>query len=336
MQAAFTDTQDALREAVADLLGDHATGEDVRSIAFDGAGFDADLWSRLVAMGVTDLPGAVEEGVVAEELGGAVAPVPYVEHLVALAALRAAAPDHAMVATLSGGDAIGVLAADGVLRIEDGAAHGDLRHVPHGGAATHLVAIADDGRRQVLVVLDATATTRTGLPTMDRTRPLVDIGVDGVGVEVIDAADVRSPASLTAAVLYAHDLVGVGQACLDMAVAYARDREQFGKPIGTYQAVSHRLVDMFVALESARSHTYHAAWATAADDDVAALAASQAKASASDAAVSCAQGAIQVHGGIGFTWEHDLHLYLKRARSGSALWGTASQHRRQVADHLVA
>jgi alkylation response protein AidB-like acyl-CoA dehydrogenase len=121
-----------------------------------------------------------------------------------------------------------------------------------------------------------------------------------------------------------------------MAVAYARDREQFGRPIGTYQAVSHRLVDMFVALESARSHAYHAAWAMSAGADVAALAASQAKAAASDAAVACAQGAIQVHGGIGFTWEHDLHLYLKRARSGSAAWGTASTHRRRIADLIGA
>ncbi len=333
MQAAFTDTQDALREAVSDLLADHATSESVRATALDGAGFDADLWAYLVAMGVVDLPGTVEEGVVAEELGRVVAPLPYVEHVVALAALRYVEPEHEVANALAAGDAIGVYAAGAVLRLEGGAAHGMLPRVPHGGTATHLLAVADDGARQVLVVLDAAETTRTTLPTMDRTRPLADVTVDGVGALVVGVADGHAPAALVAATLYAHDLVGVGQACLDMAVAYARTREQFGRPIGAFQAVSHRLVDMFVALESARSHAYHAAWATAVGDDVAALAASQAKASASEAAVACAQGAIQVHGGIGFTWEHDLHLYLKRARSGSALWGTASEHRRRIADH---
>jgi alkylation response protein AidB-like acyl-CoA dehydrogenase len=117
-----------------------------------------------------------------------------------------------------------------------------------------------------------------------------------------------------------------------MAVAYARMREQFGRPIGSYQAISHRCADMFVALESARSHAYYAAWAVACGAGDAELAAAQAKAAASDAAVFCAQSNIQVHGGIGFTWEHDAHLYLKRARWGAAFLGTAAAHRRRIAD----
>lgn len=332
MQAAFTDTQDALREAVADLLGDRASAEQVRSVALDGTGFDADLWARLVAMGVTDLPGAVEVGVVAEELGAVVAPVPYVEQQVALAVLRGVDPGDELIDAMTAGDAIGVFAADDVLSFAAGAVEGSLAHVPHGRAATHLLTVATDGDRQVLVVFDATAATRSALPSIDRTRPLAAVHADGVAARVVGALDPAGAVGANAATLYAHDLVGVARRCLAMAVAYAGEREQFGRVIGTYQAVSHRLVDMFVALESARSHTYHAAWALAADDDVAALAASQAKASASDAAVACAQGAIQVHGGTGFTWEHDLHLYLKRARSGSVLGGTASRHRRMIAD----
>ena len=139
-------------------------------------------------------------------------------------------------------------------------------------------------------------------------------------------------AQLFGAVALASELVGVAQATLDMAVAHARLREQFGRPIGSYQAISHRCADMFVALESARSHAYYAAWAVATGAADAELAAARAKASASDAAVFCAQSNIQVHGGIGFTWEHDAHLYLKRARAGAGALGTAAAHRRRIAD----
>lgn len=228
MQAAFTETQDALREAVTDLLGDHATSERVRAVALDGDGFDGELWSRLVAMGVTDLPGAVEEGIVAEELGRVAAPVPYVEHVVALAAARAVAADDDLVGTLADGDAIGVFAVSDVLRLDDGAVHGTLQRVPHGLAATTLLALADDGQRLVLVAIDADATSRTALSTMDRTRPLADVAVD-CAADVIGSVDGNTIIDGVTATLYAHDLIGVGQACLDMGVAYASEREQFGR-----------------------------------------------------------------------------------------------------------
>jgi alkylation response protein AidB-like acyl-CoA dehydrogenase len=333
VRANFTDTQDALREAVRDLLADHAGSAAVRAAAFDGDGFDADLWELLVGMGVTDLPGAVEQGIVAEEIGRVVAPVPYVEHQVATAALASASAGHDLLGEFTSGTALGVYAPGQVVRLEDGNLHGRLRAVPHAAAATHLVVDADDGDRRALAVVEAAGTRRETLPTMDRTRPLADVVLDVEAVLVVPAsATPAAPAWLTAATLYAHDLVGVGQTCLDMGVAHAGTREQFGRIIGTYQAVSHRLVDMYVALESARSHTYHAAWAVAAGEEVAELAAGQAKASASRAAVMCAEGAIQVHGGIGFTWEHDLHLYLKRARSSAVLAGATSAHLRRIAD----
>jgi alkylation response protein AidB-like acyl-CoA dehydrogenase len=332
MRATFTDTQDALREAVRDLLSDHAGSAAVRATAFDGDGFDADLWNLLVSMGVTDLPGAVEQGIVAEEIGRVVAPVPYVEHQVATAAL-AAAEGHDLLAQFTSGDALGVYAAGQVVRLEDGTLHGRLAAVPHAAAATHLLVDADDGDQQVLAVVGADASKRETLPTMDRTRPLTDVVLDAApAVLAVPGVVAGAPAALTAATLYAHDLIGIGQTCLDLGVEHAGTRKQFGRLIGTYQAVSHRLVDMYVTLESARSHAYHAAWAVAAGENVAELAASQAKASASRAAVVCAEGSIQVHGGIGFTWEHDLHLYLKRARSSAALAGATSQHLRRVAD----
>jgi alkylation response protein AidB-like acyl-CoA dehydrogenase len=338
VRATFTDTQDALRDALRDLLADHAGSARVRSVVFDGDGVDADLWSLLVEMGVTDLPGMIDQGIVAEHLGGVAAPVPYVEHLVATAALAAVAPDHELMTRFVSGDAVAVYAAGETARLEDGHVHGRLSGVPHAAVATHLLVEAHDGQQRVLAVIDAGSTKREALPTMDRTRPLAQVVIDGAPATFVTRADASAldPVSHVAAALYAHDLLGVAQTCLDLGVEHARTRSQFGKAIGTYQAVSHRLVDMYVALESARSHAYHAAWAVSAGESVAPLAAHQAKAAASDAAVLCAQDAIQVHGGIGFTWEHDLHLYLKRARSGSVLWDTASQHRRWIADLITA
>jgi alkylation response protein AidB-like acyl-CoA dehydrogenase len=139
------------------------------------------------------------------------------------------------------------------------------------------------------------------------------------------------PAADRGAVALAAELVGVAQRALDIGVDYAKEREQFGRPIGAYQAVSHRLADMLWAVEEARSLTLYAAWAGDADPDALPLAASMAKARASDAACSVTHDAIQTLGGIGFTWEHDIHFFLKRARVSYALMGTPGEHRARVA-----
>jgi len=128
------------------------------------------------------------------------------------------------------------------------------------------------------------------------------------------------------------ELTGIAQRALEMAVAYAKDRQQFGRPIGAYQAVSHQCAEMLYDVEEARSLTLFAAWAADADPESLPLAAAMAKARASEAAWEVCKTSIQVHGGIGFTWEHDLHFLLKRARAGSQLFGTATQHRERVAE----
>ena len=139
------------------------------------------------------------------------------------------------------------------------------------------------------------------------------------------------PAVDVGSVALAAELVGVAQRALDIAVAYAKEREQFGRPIGAYQAVSHRLAEMLWEVEEARSLTYYAAWAADAQPESLPLAASMAKARASDAANSVTHNAIQTLGGIGFTWEHDIHFLLKRARVSAPLLGSARQHRERVA-----
>jgi alkylation response protein AidB-like acyl-CoA dehydrogenase len=133
-------------------------------------------------------------------------------------------------------------------------------------------------------------------------------------------------------VALAAELVGVAQRALEMAVDYARERKQFGRPIGSYQAVSHRCAEMLLEVETARSCTYYAAWAADAEPETLPLAAAMAKAYASDAGWRVTAAALQVLGGIGFTWEHDLHFLLKRARVDGALYGSAREHRERVAE----
>jgi alkylation response protein AidB-like acyl-CoA dehydrogenase len=320
MDVTFTPEQDALRAAVRDLLADHSTRERVREVSGSETGSDPSLYRRLAELGAADLPGMVELGVVLEECGRVLAPVPIVSAVgIALPALAAAADE--LAGQVRTGTAIPVLAVD-------------LDLVPEAHVATHVVwADGDD-----LLVAEAGDCAVEVLETMDSLRRLCRVSTEGVQRQRFAGAAraALAAAHRQGAVAVAHELVGVAQATLDMAVAHARQREQFGRPIGAYQAISHRCADMFVAVESARSHAYFAAWAIDAQDPGADLAASQAKASASHAAVVCAEGCIQVHGGIGFTWEHDAHLYLKRARSGAALLGTASQHRRRIADLLSA
>ncbi len=154
------------------------------------------------------------------------------------------------------------------------------------------------------------------------------IGFEGSSVLPTEAAD----DVLDAFALYlAAESLAVVRWCTGAAAGYARERQQFGQPIGSFQAVKHRCADMLVDVEGMRSTTYHAAWSIAADDPDASVAASTAKAWSGDAARRVMASGLQVHGGIGFTWEHDLHLFLKRAKTGDRLFGTAATHRTHLA-----
>ena len=323
MDATFTEEQQALRGAVRDLLAAHCSPGRVREVADGPTGWDPQLWERLTALGVTDLPGALELGIVLEECGRRLAPVPVASvAAVARVAIETAAPGHPLLADVRAGVARPILCLDEL--------------VVDAHTATDLLMVEDD----LLVRHDVREVSVEPQPTMDRTRRVSNVATSataGAGSAIVGpAALALSKARLHGAVALAHELVGVAQACLDLAVEHARTRDQFGRPIGSYQAVSHRCADMFIAVEAARGHAWFAAWAIDVESPEAALAASRAKASASDAAVFCAQSAIQVHGGIGFTWEHDLHLHLKRARSAAAQLGTAGWHRQRIADLMGA
>jgi alkylation response protein AidB-like acyl-CoA dehydrogenase len=201
-----------------------------------------------------------------------------------------------------------------------------------------LVATAD-GKRH-LVDAGADGVTVTPETSIDPTRRLSTVRFDGVRVAAADTLPGEEadyyPVLFRVCVALAAESTGIAQRSLEMAVAYAKDRQQFGRPIGAYQAVSHRCAQMLLETENARSAVYGAAWAADAEPESLPLAASMAKAYASDAGWRVPNASIQVHGGIGFTWEHDLHFFLKRGRGNAAIFGDAKWHRERVAEAVLA
>jgi alkylation response protein AidB-like acyl-CoA dehydrogenase len=172
------------------------------------------------------------------------------------------------------------------------------------------------------------------VPAMDRTRELGILHFDGIRAVRLGGADAAARALDRAATLVSAEMLGAADHVLSMSVDYAKDRVQFGKPIGSFQAVKHMLADALVDVEGMRSTVYYAAWCTAADDPERSLAASMAKAWCSDASRRVMGTGLQVHGGIGFTWEHDMHLYVKRAQLDQVSYGDASFHRDRIATIL--
>lgn len=209
-------------------------------------------------------------------------------------------------------------------------------------AARRADSTGTDGISLFVIAADRAGLTRRVLPTMDQTRRLAELAFDDVDVSASELMGVEGEAwpalSRTldlAAIALAAEQVGGAQRCLDMSVAYAKERVQFGRPIGSFQAIKHKCADMMVKVESARSAAYYAGCAVSESNEseintVAPLA----KAYCSDAYFTCAADCIQIHGGVGFTWEYDVHLYFKRAKSSESLLGDASFHREQLAQRI--
>jgi alkylation response protein AidB-like acyl-CoA dehydrogenase len=199
----------------------------------------------------------------------------------------------------------------------------------------------EEGISLFVVPADGPGVERRVLPTMDQTRRQAEIALRDVRVPataLMGAEGEAWPALKKtldlAAVALSAEQVGGAQKCLDMAVAYAKERVQFGRPIGSFQAIKHKCADMMVAVESARSASYYAGCVATENGDELPLAASLAKATCSDAYFRCAADSLQIHAGVGFTWEYDVHLYFKRARSSEILLGDAAYHRELVAQQI--
>ncbi|MBX6391565.1 MAG: acyl-CoA dehydrogenase family protein, partial [Frankia sp.] len=295
-------------------------------LADAGADLDDKLWERAVELGWPSLAvpepaggagqGLVELCLVAEEVGRAAAPGPFVESALAAAATATGGAPDDVVEGL----------AEGTLRAT--VADADAPGVVHAaGSVDHMLVLGSAGVR---LLPPAAARRRV---TMDITRGWYSVSVEGEGVPLdLDPAWWRA----AMAVLTAADALGVGERLLAMTVAYTSVREQFGRPIGSFQAVKHQCAEMLITLKGVRAATYRAAMALDARQPDAPLWASVAKAHASEGISRLAGTALQLHGGIGFTWEHDLHLYLRRAKADEAVWGNAAWHHRRVAACLAA
>jgi alkylation response protein AidB-like acyl-CoA dehydrogenase len=326
----FSPDQQAVKDAARDFLSASYPPRKVRALAESGE-YDESLWTEICKLGWPGIfiaeehgghgLGIVELTILTEELGYALAPTPFFSNAAAGLIIQAAGSDEQKRRWLPG--------------IASGAARGA---VTSGGNGAGRLAADADGAALVIVVegdgaavVEAAAVTLQPAETMDSTRRFSSVSVRG-GERL--AGPVAAGTDRVAVAL-AGELVGIAQRAMEMAVEYAKQRSQFGRAIGSYQAVSHRCAQMLLEVESARSATYAAAWAADAAPEDLPLAASIAKAYASDAGWRVAASSVQVHGGIGFTWEHDLHFWLKRARVDGYLFGTAAEHRERVAKYAL-
>ncbi len=319
----LTDDQLALREGARDVLDDLAAPERVRAHTTTDAPFDGRLWAAMVDQGWLGVEvgesdgglglGSVEVAVLVEELGRHAAPVPFVPTVLALDAF-ATAGDAAGVERLLSGEVRACVAWDAAAP------------VPYAPSADVAIVLADDG----VYALDITEHPRRE-PAMDLTRELGWLSFDRAAARQLGGLDARTRLLDRGATFTSADLLGSASRALDMSVEYAKDRVQFGRPIGSFQAVKHRCADMLVDVEGMRSTVYWAAWCIGADDADASVAASTAKIWCGDASKRVMASALQVHGGIGFTWEHDLHFFLKRAQLDQLAFGDAVAHRARLA-----
>jgi alkylation response protein AidB-like acyl-CoA dehydrogenase len=355
MDFELSEDQLALQAAARSLLDDRADPQRVRAHLSSGQPFDTGLWRAMAEQGWLGvaLPEGqggigmtwVEAAVLLEEIGRHTAPVPFLPSLLALTVLASAegGPGDRVadwVADLAGGERIGCVGwnknPDAVTAVPSGD-HWRLsgRMGPVEGAAVADVAVVATARGVFAVDL-ASVGRPPAEPAMDGTRVLSWLTFDDTPATLLDGDDLAVGLLDRGAVGAAAELLGGAARVLEMAAQYAKDRVQFDQPIGSFQAVKHRCADMVVDVEGMRSSTWYAAWAIAANEPDASIAASTAKVWCSDAAKRVMASGLQVHGGIGFTWEHDLHLFMKRSQFAGLSYGDAAFHRDRVAEMLRA
>ena len=363
----YSDAEEQLRAVVRDLLADRSPLTAVLARVDAGEADDVPLWRALAAdLGCAGLltdesyggAGASyrEAAVVAEETGKAVACVPYLTSAVMATAALLGTGDADLLAGLASGRltaalGVGFTSMPGAetnswpVRIgppQDGDGPGGARLTGTvtgvaGALAADVLLVPGDGVPFGLYAVDATAAgvTTTPLVSLDATRLLADVTLDRTPGRPVatgeDAARAVAAALTAGAGVLASELFGVAEQCLGMTVSYVKERRQFARPVGSFQAVKHRLADVWVAVTQARAAARYAAACLATGDPDTPVAVALAKAASGDAAVLAAQECVQLHGGIGFTWEHPAHLLLKRAKSGSLALGSPDRHRAALA-----
>ena len=315
MKFSFTDDQRLFAEGLRDLLDNECPSSVVRQTWENGSGHSPELWAKLGDMGVLGLLVSEEHGgmggslvdavLLFQELGRAAAPGPVLEHMAVAAPLLAPS-----VPGVVDGSTIATVAID------------SSPYVAHAHVAD--VIVARDG-----ILSDFSSTDVDGIDGGRRIATVTGGTSNALDVPVERAFD-------TMAVASAAYMIGLGERMIDIAAEYARQREQFGKPIGSFQAVKHLMSDALLKVEFAKAPTYRAAWSLANDEPTASRDVSMAKALAGEAAYRASRGSMQVHGGIGYTWEADLQLFMKKAWALSRTYGDSTWHRRRVSASVLS
>ena len=351
----FTGEQQALRAAVRKFCAEAFDEATVRRLMESDPAFDPAVWRRLgselgvLGMSVPEADGGVggslvDQAVAVEEFGATLACGPLFGTVYlaipALVACPAGAARNELLGALVEGERTAAFEPRPV-SVSGAAVSGTAARVVDAAAADVLLIAGEgpDGLGLYAVDLNSPGVRRDRLVTLDLTRPQARITLDGAPATLLagpgEAERVITHALAVGAALLAVEQVGAAQHLLDLSVQYAKSRLQFGRQIGSFQAIKHKLADMLVDLEHARSAAYHAVWALSDGSDDPALATSIAQAVCSAALSRIAADTVQVHGGIGFTWEHQAHLYFKRAATDAALLGSAEQHRARVAELVL-
>ena len=350
--AASAEDRQALREAVAGFLTEHCTEVDVRRVMATPDGYDDKVWERLAGLGLQGLVIAQEHGgsgstfeeagVVLEELGRALYPGPFLATTVAAAALADAPTDvqadylpriasGELVATVAVEQPVAGTVPAPQVQVDGDVLTGVVPFVLDGHIAQLLLVGTADG---VYAVEAGNGVTAELLETTDQTRRLAHVTLSNAPGRRIGGDELTTRIGVLASTGLALSQIGGAEATLHSALGYARVRSQFGRPIGSFQAIKHICADMFLAIESGKAAARRAALEIATAGPEQDVLASIAKAWCSDTYASTAAANVQVHGGIGYTWEHSAHLHLRRAKSDELLFGDARHHRAHLADVL--
>jgi alkylation response protein AidB-like acyl-CoA dehydrogenase len=371
MEFDLSKPQKLLRDSAREFLSRHCKSKRVRELMNTETAHDDELWQAMVDQGWTGLvvpeeygglgAGLLDLAVVCEEMGRACLPGPFQATLFSTALIeRAASPKQKSeyLEAIASGSMKATVAqleetADwdaNAIKLKAVRDNGNLivsgrkLFVPDAAGADLLICIATDGDSPVILPVNkgAGGVETKLMPSMDATRKIYEVQFNDVsvnGAEVFGAdgnsLGALAQATLVATVAICAEMVGGMQWILDTTVEYAKTRQQFGRAIGSFQAVQHQCADMLLMTESARSATYYAAWAVTEGAANAATAVSIAKAYCSDAFREVGNRGVQVHGGIGFTWEHDLQLYYKRSKASETMFGDATYHRERIARAVV-
>ena len=363
MDFAFSEEQNMLREQARSFLTDKSSPERVAELALSKEGWDTSLWPQIAELGWIGLSvaedkggagfGFLEEAVLFEEMGYALLPGPYFATVgLALPALV----DNEVLARVVSGEAPATLAYaerpgptlfydlenvgtkaeknDGTWTLS-----GEKHLVPDAQAGSRAVVVARTSEGVALFQVEVTDEILDAKTTVDTTRRLARLTLDGVQATLLvdhdRSAGILEKIRLRALAALSLEAVGISQRALELSIQHVTDRKQFDKPIGTYQAVSHQVSNIYMETELARSLAYWAAWCVAEGDEQASVAVAAAKSAAGEAAVAACERAIQVHGGIGFTWEHILHRDYKRAQWIDSFEGFGSAQRKNIAERLL-